>query len=213
MAEAATGETEPGPPARSLAEARRLAAGCTRCGLYRNATQTVFGEGPKSATAMLVGEQPGDREDIEGHPFVGPAGRILDEALAEAGVERGEAYVTNAVKHFKNTPRGKRRLHKKPDSGEIEACRWWLELELGLVRPRVVVALGASAASALFRRRVTIGRERGRPLEFRDGMEGLVTAHPSFVLRQRDADSRAREYRKLVADLELVARRIHAARR
>lgn len=213
MAEAAGSGTEPGPPARSLAEARRLAAGCTRCALYRNATQTVFGEGPASATVMLVGEQPGDREDLEGHPFVGPAGRILDKALAEAGVERGEAYVTNAVKHFKNTPRGKRRLHKKPDAGEIEACRWWLELELGLVRPRVVVALGASAGAALFRRRVVIGRERGRPQPFRDGMESLVTAHPSFVLRQRDDAGREREYRRLVADLEVAAERIRAAGR
>lgn len=204
-------DRERGPEAGSLAEARRLAADCRRCDLYRNATQTVFGEGPVSATAMFVGEQPGDREDIEGHPFVGPAGRILDQALEDAGIARREAYITNAVKHFKNVPRGKRRIHSKPDAGEIEICRWWLELELRFVKPRVVVALGASAASALFRRRVTISRVRGRALPFRNSMEGFVTTHPSFVLRQRERADREREYRKLVEDLKAIAERIHAS--
>lgn len=204
-------ETEPGPSARSLAEARRLAADCRRCDLWRNATQTVFGEGPKSARAVFVGEQPGDREDIEGHPFVGPAGQVLDRALADAGIARGDAYITNAVKHFKHVPRGKRRMHSKPSLGEIEACNWWLELELGLLKPRVVTALGGSAARALFRRSIVIGRERGRPLPFRDGIEGFVTVHPSYVLRQRDPESRERQYAGLVEDLQTIAGRIKAA--
>ena len=213
-AEGLTADTPPdvGPTARSLSEARRLAADCRRCDLYRNATQTVFGEGPKQAVAVFVGEQPGDREDLEGHPFVGPAGRVFDRALADAGIERGEAYVTNAVKHFKNRPRGKRRIHQKPNMGEIQQCRWWLELELALVKPRVVTALGASTAQAIFGRRVTVGRERGRPLPYREGIEGFVTVHPSFVLRQRGEEARRREYARLVEDLGRIAERISAAR-
>lgn len=151
----------PGPEAASLAEARALAAQCRRCELWRGATQTVFGEGPASATVVLVGEQPGDKEDLQGHPFVGPAGGMLDRALAEAEIDRAQAYVTNAVKHFKNVPRGRKRIHQRPDRHEIEICRWWLDLELSFVRPRLVVALGASAARALFLRTVTITRERG----------------------------------------------------
>jgi DNA polymerase len=200
---------DPGPPAKSLAEARVLAKGCRRCPLWKIGTQTVFGEGPASATVMFVGEQPGDQEDLAGKPFVGPAGKVLDRALEEAGIARRETYVTNAVKHFKHLPRGKRRLHQKPDAGEIERCRWWLELELGFVRPRVVVALGASAAKALFRRTVTIGRERGKWLPFAEGIVGFVTVHPSFILRQRDAGDRESTYRGLVQDLRLIARRIH----
>jgi DNA polymerase len=205
------GEAAAGPSARSLAEARRLAAECRRCDLWRNATQTVFGEGPAHARAVFVGEQPGGREDIEGHPFVGPAGQVLDRALAEAGIARDEAYITNAVKHFKHVPRGKRRMHSKPSLGEIEACNWWLELELGLLKPRVVTALGGSAARALFRRSVVIGRERGRPLPFRDGIEAFVTIHPSYVLRQRDAESRERQYAGLVEDLRRIAGRLRGA--
>jgi len=201
---------DPGPPASSLAEARALARDCRRCPLWKVGTQTVFGEGPAGAAVLFVGEQPGDREDLAGKPFVGPAGQVLDRALAEAGIQRRETYVTNAVKHFKHVQRGKRRLHKKPDAGEIERCRWWLELELGLVKPKVVVALGASAARALFRRSVTIGKERGKWLPFDEGTAGFVTVHPSFVLRQRDDASRKAVYDGLVGDLRTIARRIHA---
>lgn len=200
----------PGPEAGSLAEARALAAQCRRCELWRGATQTVFGEGPASATVVLVGEQPGDKEDLQGHPFVGPAGGMLDRALAEAEIDRAQAYVTNAVKHFKNVPRGRKRIHQRPDRHEIEICRWWLDLELSFVRPRLVVALGASAARALFLRTVTITRERGRPLPFRDGLDGFVTVHPSFILRQRTDEDRRREYAALVADLRRVAALIRA---
>lgn len=196
-----SGMSEPPPAPRSLAETRRLAAGCRRCPLWRNATQTVFGEGPARAPLMLVGEQPGDREDLAGRPFVGPAGAVLDRALAEAGLPRAESYVTNAVKHFKNVPRGKRRLHQRPTQGEIEICRWWLDRELRFVRPRLVVALGASAAQALLQRRVTVGRLRGQTLDFRDGIAALVTVHPSYVLRQRDEVSRRRVFAGLAADL------------
>lgn len=159
------------------------AARCTRCPLYRNATQTVFGEGPIGAALMLVGEQPGDQEDLQGHPFVGPAGRLLDRAMAEAGIVRDEVYLTNAVKHFKNEPRGQKRLHKRPDRGEVEVCRVWLRREIELVRPRLVLALGVTAAVALAGRPVVLARERGRPLVFPDGQPGRVTAHPSSVLR------------------------------
>lgn len=201
---------EPGPEAGSLSEARDLAAGCRRCDLYRNATQTVFGEGPAKAPLVLIGEQPGDREDLQGHPFVGPAGRVLDRALLDAGIERDEAYVTNAVKHFKNTPRGKRRIHQKPNLVEIKQCKWWLDLELAFVAPRVVVALGASAARAVTGRTGTISRQRGQPLPFRDGVDCFVTVHPSYVLRQRDGDARDREYAALVGDLRAVAERMHS---
>jgi DNA polymerase len=163
------------------------AAGCERCPLYRNATQTVFGQGSGPAEFMLVGEQPGDSEDKTGLPFVGPAGRILDHALQEAGADRNSVYVTNAVKHFKNVPRGKRRIHQRPTRYEIERCRWWLDQELKLVRPRVTVALGALATWALAGRVVTISRSRGRLVEFRD-VAGFVTVHPSFILRMRDED-------------------------
>jgi DNA polymerase len=146
---------DPGPPADSLKDARALAKDCRRCDLWRIGTQTVFGEGPASATAMFVGEQPGDQEDLTGKPFVGPAGRVLDRALEEVGIARRETYVTNAVKHFKHVPRGKRWLHQQPAAGEIERCCWWLELELGLVKPKIVTALGASAARALLRRRAS----------------------------------------------------------
>jgi DNA polymerase len=179
------------------------AVGCERCPLYRNATQTVFGQGPVPAPIMLVGEQPGDSEDKAGLPFVGPAGRILDRALQEAGVDRGSVYVTNAVKHFKNVPRGKRRIHQRPIRYEIERCRWWLDQELKLVRPRVTVALGATAAWALAGRVVTISQSRGRLVEFRGGVGGFVTVHPSFILRLRDED-KDEEYRRLVADLSRV---------
>ena len=176
---------------------------CRRCDLWRNATQGVGGEGPAPALVMLVGEQPGDKEDLAGAPFVGPAGRILDQALAAADLPRQRLYVTNAVKHFKNEPRGKFRLHKKPDAGEVEACRWWLRQELRLVRPKLIVALGATAALTLFGKAVTIKAVRGRWQQLPDG-EVLVTIHPSFLLRQRDSTARRHEFDKFVADLALV---------
>jgi DNA polymerase len=188
----------------TLVEIAADAAGCRRCPLYRNATQTVFGEGRTRAPVMLVGEQPGDAEDIAGLPFVGPAGRVLDRALAEAGIDRNRLYVTNAVKHFKNVPRGKRRIHQKPNAYEIERCRWWLDLELELVKPRLTVALGATAAGALAGRTVTIAKLRGEPVALREGLDCLVTVHPSYILRLRD-ETRRREYGRFIADLARVA--------
>ena len=190
-----------------LAEIAAKAAGCRRCPLFRNATQTVFGQGPVDAPAMLVGEQPGDSEDRMGLPFVGPAGRVLDRALAAAGVNRDRLYVTNAVKHFKNIPRGKRRIHQRPNSYEIDRCRWWLQLELDLVRPRVTVALGATAGNALAGRSITISKMRGKLISFRDGLEGMITVHPSYILRLRD-DDRESEYARFVADLKQLARAV-----
>jgi uracil-DNA glycosylase len=195
----------------TLAEARAAAAGCRRCPLWEHATQTVFGQGPEGARLMLVGEQPGDREDLAGVPFVGPAGAILDRALAEAGIPRPEVYVTNAVKHFKFEPRGKFRLHKTPDTPEILACRWWLDTEQALVRPQLTVALGASAAQALLGRRVTIGRERGRVEQLPQGGALWITVHPSYLLRVPDEETRLREYGKFVADLAGAWRWLGAA--
>ena len=192
---------EAGARPESLPEAREAAHSCRRCGLWEHATQTVFGEGPERARLMLVGEQPGDREDLAGSPFVGPAGRMLDRALEEAKIPRKEVYVTNAVKHFKFEPRGKFRLHKTPDGPEIAACRWWLDSERDLVRPELIVALGASAAQALLGRRVTIGRERGRALSLPDGGKLSITVHPSYLLRLPDEAAKAREYARFVEDL------------
>ena len=186
---------------------RSEAAGCTRCDLYRQATQTVFGEGPVDAALMFVGEQPGDQEDLAGKPFVGPAGRLFDRALADAGVDRGTVYVTNAVKHFKFERRGKRRLHAKPDAGEITACRWWIDQERMLIKPRVTVALGATAARSLFGRVMTIGRERGRRLELPDGGEAWMTVHPSYLLRLPDKVAADEEYGKFVEDLRTLGAR------
>ena len=179
----------------------REAKDCTRCPLHGPATQTVFGEGPVDARMMLVGEQPGDQEDLAGRPFVGPAGQVLDRALAQAGVERAATYVTNAVKHFKFEPRGKRRIHSKPDAGEITACRWWIEQELDLVKPEVTVMLGASAARSLLGRAVTIGRERGKPIALERGGAGWVTVHPSYLLRIEDKARAEEEYGRFVEDL------------
>jgi uracil-DNA glycosylase family protein len=186
-----------------LAAVAADAAGCTRCDLYRRATRTVFGEGPVDAKLMLVGEQPGDREDIAGHPFVGPAGRLLSDALAEAGIGPGEAYVTNAVKHFKWKARGKRRIHEKPNAVEIQACATWLEQELQLVRPRVVVCLGTTAARTVLGRPTTISSVRGQVLDDHDPPV-VVTIHPSAVLRAREGDDRAALRSGLVADLALA---------
>jgi uracil-DNA glycosylase family protein len=188
----------------TLAAARDAAAGCRACPLWEPATRTVFGEGPRDARVMLVGEQPGDWEDLEGRPFVGPAGQLLDRALAEAGLDRSRLYLTNAVKHFKFAPRGKRRVHQKPEAGEVEACGTWLALERELVRPRLVVALGATAARALTGREVRIGEERGRVAPLGPGAELLVTVHPSYVLRLPDAARQAAEQARLVAELRLA---------
>ena len=188
----------------ALAHVAADAASCRRCPLWANATQTVFGEGPADAPMMLVGEQPGDQEDLAGRPFVGPAGMVLNRALREAGVDRGEVYVTNAVKHFKSIPRGKRRIHQKPDSGEIAACRFWLDLERAEIHPRVTVLLGATAARAVLGRVVTIGRERGKAIPLGDETT-LVTVHPSYLLRLPDEESKEREYALFVADLRRAA--------
>ena len=198
---------ESGPAARNtpLARAAHEAATCRRCDLWEPATQTVFGEGPADARIMFVGEQPGDQEDVAGRPFVGPAGQLLDRALEEAGIDRRTVYVTNAVKHFKFVPRGKRRIHQKPEAPEIAACKFWLDTELREVRPGLLVMLGATAARAILGRVVTIGRERGRRMDLGDGQAGFVTVHPSFLLRVPDEDSRAREYRAFLGDLRKAA--------
>ena len=193
-------------PARlSLTALREAARGCKACPLWRTGTQTVFGEGRKASRLFLVGEQPGDREDLEGRPFVGPAGRLLDEALAEAEIDRADVYLTNAVKHFKWEPRGKRRIHQKPNAAEIAACRPWVEAELAVVKPRVLVCLGATAAQALLGRGVRVTRDRSRPLETRFAPAAFVTVHPSSILRAPDAESRRRERALFVDDLRVAA--------
>ena len=184
---------------------REEAADCRACPLYENATQTVFGEGPQTARIMLVGEQPGDKEDLAGKPFVGPAGQMLDRALEEAGIDRRKVYVTNAVKHFKFVPRGKIRLHQKPNTPEIKACRQWYERELAAIKPDLVVAMGATAAQSVFGKITPINKNRGRPIDLDDGTRALVTVHPSYLLRLPDADAKAREYRRFVQDLKIAA--------
>jgi uracil-DNA glycosylase family protein len=189
------------PGTSSLAEVREASRKCTACHLYKRATQTVFGEGPKGAPMMLVGEQPGDYEDVAGKPFVGPAGKIMDRALEEAGIDRSQIYVTNAVKHFKWEPRGKRRIHQKPNSREIAACRPWLEAELRVVKPKLLVCLGATAAQAIFGPSFHVTRERGKVLSSKFAPRVLATVHPSSLLRQPDEESREREYSRFVVDL------------
>jgi DNA polymerase len=189
------------PDTSSLSDVREAARECTACHLYKHATQTVFGEGPKDAAIMLVGEQPGDYEDVAGKPFVGPAGKIMDRALEEAGIDRKEVYVTNAVKHFKWEPRGKRRIHQKPNACEIAACRPWLEAELRLVKPKLLVCLGATAAQAIFGPSFRVTRERGKVLSSKFAPRVLATVHPSSLLRQPDEQSREREYKRFVLDL------------
>jgi uracil-DNA glycosylase len=188
----------------------RAAASCTLCPLYRNATQTVFGEGAARAPIMLVGEQPGDQEDLAGHPFVGPAGKVLDRAMAEAGLDRKKVYLTNAVKHFKNEPRGKKRLHKRPNRYEVEVCRVWLRQEISLVRPQLILALGVTAAVALAGRPVVLSRERGRVIELADGQRGMVTTHPSSILRMPDQKARHAAFAALVKDLKAAAKQAAA---
>ena len=185
-------------------QSAKEASGCHRCPLYEPATQTIFGEGPADAPVMFVGEQPGDQEDTIGRPFVGPAGQMMDRAMEEAGIDRRAVYVTNAVKHFKFTLRGKRRIHQTPEVPEIKACNFWLDVERGHVRPRLLVLMGGSAARAVLGRAVTISRERGRPIQMPDGQTVFVTVHPSYLLRIPDADAKAREYAAFVRDLEAI---------
>jgi DNA polymerase len=187
---------------KTLAALRKGEAGCRRCPLYRSATQVVPGEGPATAPLMLVGEQPGNQEDLAGKPFVGPAGRILDLALAAAGIDRAEVFVTNAVKHFKHELRGKRRLHKRPDAYEIARCRWWLEAERAILRPSAIVALGATAAQSVLGRATEIFKARGQAFTLADDTIAFVTIHPSYLLRIRDRADKEREYRGFVADLQ-----------
>lgn len=196
------------PSRKSLAALREAAAGCTACPLYRNATQTVFGDGTKSSMLVFVGEQPGDSEDRQGRPFVGPAGGILDRALAEAGIDRTAVYVTNAVKHFKWEPRGKRRLHKKPSEREVAACRPWLEAELAIIEPRVLVCLGSTAAQSILGKDVRVLRDRGKFVPSKYCEKTFVTVHPSSLLRAPDAESRAENYALFVNDLRKVAREL-----
>lgn len=203
---AATSAADFLPDRKTLKTLSEAAKDCQGCELYRNATQTVFGAGAAQAKVLLVGEQPGDQEDLAGAPFVGPAGRLLDEALAAAGIDRRDAYVTNAVKHFKWTPRGKRRLHAKPSSREIAACRPWLSAEIDVVRPRVIVCLGATAAQALLGRTFRVTKSRGQLLEGADSRWVLATYHPSAVLRAPDEERRHQMRDELIADLTVVAR-------
>src|SRR5881397_3291396 len=194
------------PDSSSLSTVREAARNCTACHLHKRATQTVFGQGPKHAPMVLVGEQPGDYEDVAGKPFVGPAGKIMDRALGDAGIDRTQVYVTNAVKHFKWEPRGKRRIHQKPNSREIAACRPWLEAELRLVKPKLLVCLGATAAHAIFGPSFRVMRERGKVLSSKLAPRVLATVHPSSLLRQPDEESREREYKRFVSDLRAAVR-------
>jgi uracil-DNA glycosylase len=194
------------PAGAGLERLREIAAGCQACELWRSGTQTVFGEGPGDARAVLVGEQPGDKEDQAGEPFVGPAGRLLDEALERAGIARGDVYVTNVVKHFKWEARGKRRLHQKPDAAEIAACRPWLEAELARIRPEVLVCLGATAAKALFGSKFRVTQQRGEPVDSPLAPNALATIHPSAILRAPDSETRRQEMDAFVEDLRVAAR-------
>lgn len=189
---------------RTLEALRQEAEGCTRCDLYKNATQTVFGEGRGGARVVFVGEQPGDREDIEGRPFGGPAGRLFDAVLEDVGIDRKKTYVTNAVKHFKFEPRGKRRIHSKPNAGEIRACRWWLDQELALIRPDVAVALGATAARALTGKPVSVMKLRGTVVSSTEGLPVFITVHPSSLLRVPDEADRRRARELFAEDMRKV---------
>jgi DNA polymerase len=193
------------PPRPTLAKLKLAAACCTACDLYKRATQTVFGEGPRAAEAMFVGEEPGNDEDLAGKPFVGPAGRLLDEALLEVGLDRKRIYLTNVVKHFKWKPAGKRRLHEKPNAREVAACRPWLEAELAVVKPRILVCLGATAAQAVLGPRFRVTKQRGEVLRSDLAPSVLATVHPASILRAPDADARRRELRLFLQDLSKVA--------
>jgi DNA polymerase len=193
------------PKPRDLQELREAAASCHACDLWRDATQTVFGEGAEDARMILVGEQPGDQEDMQGHPFVGPAGHLLDRALAEAGIDRGRVYVTNAVKHFRWVRRGKRRLHEKPNAQQVRACKPWLEAEIEAVRPRLIVLLGATAAQSVLGPAFRVTKQRGQVLPSPFGIPALATVHPSSILRAADDASRHAAMEALVADLKVAA--------
>jgi DNA polymerase len=213
MTEPHTPQSEPEPSMKrnsaasteSIAALREAAATCRTCPLWKEATQTVFGEGPEHAKVMLVGEQPGDKEDLAGHPFVGPAGQMLDRALEEAGIDRKKVYITNAVKHFKFLVRGKIRLHQKPNTPEIKACRQWYQRELASIKPELVVAMGATAAQCVFGKITTINKNRGRLIGLDEGLKALVTVHPSYLLRLPDEDAKAAEYARFVDDLKIAA--------
>jgi DNA polymerase len=187
---------------------RAAEAACTRCPLYRNATQVIPGEGPAEARIMMVGEQPGDQEDLQGRPFVGPAGQMLDRAIRDSGLDRTTVFVTNAVKHFKFEPRGKKRLHKRPNAYEIDRCHVWLDHERELVKPDVIVALGATAARSLIGKAVTISGMRGKVFDLAGGTQGLVTIHPSWLLRMTDEKQKEAEYHRFVADLRLAGKAV-----
>jgi DNA polymerase len=199
-------------PIKTLATLGVAEAGCTRCPLYKSATQVVPGEGRTRAHFMLVGEQPGDKEDLAGKPFVGPAGRVLDQALKQAGIARSDAFVTNAVKHFKYARHGKRRLHQRPNSQEIERCKWWLDYERAIVKPTIIIALGATAARSVLGRVVTISKSRTHPERLPDGTLAFVTIHPSFLLRIREETDRARQFHCFVADLRRASEALPSAR-
>ena len=196
-----------GAVAASLADLPTLIDGCRRCDLWRHATQGVPGMGPAHARLMLVGEQPGDQEDLAGEPFVGPAGMVLDRALTEAGVPRAETFVTNAVRHFKHELRGKRRLHKTPDGGEVAACRWWLDEERRLVRPRLILVMGGTAALSVFGKAMPIGKNRGQIFQLDDQAQAMITVHPSYLLRIPDKAAKAEGFAKFVDDLALAWKR------
>ncbi|RFC63582.1 DUF4130 domain-containing protein [Fulvimarina endophytica] len=193
---------------RSIEDARKAAADCRACPLWEPATQTVFGKGPPDAPVIFIGEQPGDQEDIAGEPFIGPAGKVFDEALLAAGLDRSQAYVTNAVKHFKFTPRGKRRIHAKPNAGEIRTCRWWLDLERDIVKPKLIVALGATAANAVLGKTVTIRDTRSKLMDLDETTRFLVTVHPSYILRLPDRDAQERERAAFKADMALILKTV-----
>ncbi len=194
----------------SIAELRKVAEDCRRCPLWQHATQTVFGEGSRNAKVMFVGEQPGDQEDLAGKPFVGPAGKMFDAVLDDAAIDRTKTYVTNAVKHFKFEQRGKRRIHSKPNAGEIQACRWWLDKELALTKPNLVVALGATAAQSLLGKAVPVTKMRGQVIEREDGLCVFVTIHPSFILRIRDSADKQAERGRFLRDMQEVKKLIAA---
>ena len=197
------------PPRATISKLQQAARGCQACPLWKTGTQTVFGEGSRHAKVVFVGEQPGNDEDLAGKPFVGPAGKLLDKALVEAGINRDEVYVTNAVKHFKWEPKGKRRIHKKPNAREIAACRPWLDAELGLLKPEVVVCLGATAAQALIGKDFKVTQHRGELIESPLARHVVATVHPSSILRAPDEESRHAEYARFVADLKKIAKVIH----
>jgi DNA polymerase len=203
-------EPVPDEDSASIASLREAAKSCRRCPLWRDATQTVFGEGPDNAKVVFVGEQPGDQEDLAGKPFVGPAGKVFDAILDDAGVGRQKVYVTNAVKHFKFEPRGKRRIHSKPNAGEVQACRWWIGRELDLIKPDLAVALGATAALSLLGKAIPVMKMRGQVIEREDGLRVFITIHPSFILRIHEPADKEAERERFLHDMKQVKRLIAA---